>query len=50
MVWEGACGLTVTVVERVRFYDTKDVIVVPARPDAKARESLRPMRPAVTGL
>ena len=33
-VWERACGLTVTVVEGVRFDEAADAIVASARPNA----------------
>jgi len=36
-VWERACGLTETVVERVEFDDEADAIVVSVRPTARAR-------------
>ena len=36
-VWERACGLTCTVVERVEFDDVAQAVVVSARPVARAR-------------
>ena len=36
-VWERACGLTATIVEKVDFDDDVDAIVVAVRPAAKAR-------------
>ncbi|MDP1795168.1 MAG: transposase, partial [Acidimicrobiales bacterium] len=36
-VWERACGLTRTVVERVEFDDAAEAIVVSVRPEARAR-------------
>ena len=36
-VWEHACGLTRTVVERVEFDEGADAIVVSVRPVARAR-------------